>query len=249
MVAHGLSIGPLARKLKLAAEDSNGLLIVGASRFSLELAQMLRRLQQQVRITDGVWAHLKDARMAGVPIHYGEILSAESDHTLDVQDLSHLLSATENDFYNALVCKAKGRQFGHHKAFQLAAHSAADQEFKRMSIDMRGYFAFGPSASFALLHSRLAEGWTIQSTGISKSHDWEALKTRLDEAAPDWLLLGGITPKGAFRLYSKEQRFRLEPNWTAIYFAPPTIRAPKSNSSKSSESDEAGPGGGLDGAT
>ena len=53
------------------------------------------------------------------------------------------------------------------------------------------------------------------------------MKKRLDEVDPEWLLLGGITPKGLFRLYSQEQRFKLEPDWTAIYFAPPTARAPR----------------------
>lgn len=227
VLAHGLSIGPLARRLKLAAGESNGLLIVGASDFSLALARALHRLGIDVKISDGAWDRLKEARMAGVPVHYGEILSEESEHQLDVQNLSHLLCTTENDFYNALVCKAKARAFGHHRTFQIAAHKASDQEFKRLSIDMRGYFAFAREANYTLLQARLAEGWNIQTTRISKSHGWEEMKKRLDEVDPEWLLLGGITPKGLFRLYSQEQRFKLEPDWTAIYFAPPTARAPR----------------------
>ena len=175
--------------------------------------------------------------MAGLAIYYGEILSEESEHGLDTQNLNHLLSATENDFYNALVCKAKGRQVGHHRAFQVTAHRAADQEFKRMSIDMRGYFAFSSTANYTLLHVRLAEGWAVQSTRLSESHGWNELEARLKELSPDWLLLGGITPRGAFRLYSQEQPFRPEADWTAIYFAPPTPRAPKSSGARQGNSD------------
>lgn len=229
VVAHGFTIGPLARRLELATPASNGLLIVGASAFALALAEVLRKLDLSVRISDGVWAHLKAPRMAGVPTNYGEILSDESEHSLNVQDLSHLLCATENDFYNALVCKGRGRQFGHHRAFQLATHDASDQEFKHMSIDMRGYFAFGRAAHYSFLHAKLDEGWAIQHTKISKSHDWDALRARLDEANPAWLLLAGINPRGDFRLYSQEQRFKLEPNWIAIYFAPPTERTSKTS--------------------
>lgn len=36
----------------------------------------------------------------------------------------------------------------------------------------------------------------------------------------DKLLLGGISPSGAFRLYSKEQRFKRDIGWTALFFAP-----------------------------
>ncbi len=232
VLAHGLTLAPLAQRLRLASGESNGLLIVGASPFAVALARTLQRLEVEVLISDGVWEDLKEARMAGLAIYYGEVLSEESEHGLDTQNLNHLLSATENDFYNALVCKAKGRQVGHHRAFQLTAHRASDQEFKRMSIDMRGYFAFSSTASYTLLHVRLAEGWAVQSTRLSESHGWTELEARLKELSPDWLLLGGITPRGAFRLYSPEQRFRPEADWTVIYFAPPTPRAPKSSGAR-----------------
>jgi CPA1 family monovalent cation:H+ antiporter len=224
VLVHGLTLRPLARRLKLSAGEPNGLLIVGGSPFSVALAIALRRLGLEVKIADGAWDHLKEARMAGVPVFYGEVLSEETAHTLDAKSLNHLLAATENDFYNALVCKGAGRLFGHHRTFQLSAHSASDQEFKRLSIDMRGYFAFDAQANFTLLNRRIAEGWAIQQTKVSEQHRWAAMKERLDATDPEWMFLGGVTPKGEFRLYSQENRFKVEPDWTALYFAPPTVR-------------------------
>ena len=225
VLAHGFTLGPLARRLKLATGEANGLLIVGGSPFSVALAQALIKLGIEVKIADGAWPHLREARMAGVPVYYGEVLSEETEHALDAKNLNHILAATENDFYNALVCKTAGRLFGHHRTFQLAAHSADDQEFKRLSIDTRGYFAFSQEANFTLLERRLAEGWTIQQTKVSEQHRWADMKDRLDAVDPEWLFLGGITPKGEFRLYSHEHRFKVEPDWTAIYFAAPTERS------------------------
>lgn len=227
VLAHGLTIRPLALRLKLAVPEGNGLLIVGASDFTVALAQALQRLQIEVQIVDGSWSQLKAARMAGVPVHYAEVLSEEGEHGLDTRRLSHLLCATDNDFYNALVCKAQDDAFGHHRTFQTATHDASAAEFKRLSIDSRGYFAFARDASSTLLATRVAEGWAILNTRLTESHGWDAFKRRLDESDPDWLLLGGISPKGVFRLYSPEQRFRLEADWTAIYFAPPAGRALK----------------------
>lgn len=220
VLAHGLSIGPLARRLKLASDESNGLLLVGCTPFSLALAQALRQHEIDVLVSDGSWERLQPARMAGLPVHYGEILSEESEHELEVQNLSHLLCATDNDFYNALVCKAKSRVFGHHRSFQLTAQQASAQEFKRLPIELRGYFAFSQQATYSVLQQRVDEGWAIQATRISETHGWDALRERLNALDEHWLLLGGLTPKGLFRLYSQEQRFKLEPGWTAIYFAP-----------------------------
>lgn len=220
VLAHGLTLRPLARRLKLAAAESNGLLIVGGTDFALALAQALNRLKVEVLIVDGSYSQLKAPRMAGINVHYGEILSEHSEQQLEVQHLSHLLCVLDNDFYNALVCKARARFFGHHRTFQIAASQASAPEFKRLSIDQRGYYAFAREASFAVLAERLADGWTVQSTNISASHGWNELRERLDKLSPDWLLLGAVTPKGQFRLYSPEQRFRLEADWVAIYFAP-----------------------------
>ncbi len=229
VLAHGLSIGRVSRHLGLAAAEENGLLIVGASPWSCAFGAALKKLQIDVLLVDGAYHRLKQARMDGTPVYYGEILSDHAEHTLEAQHLSHLLCATDNDFYNALVCKAQGLRFGHHRTFQLATDEASDKEFKRLTLQQRGHFAFDPLATYDVLDARLADGWTIQATKLTKNHGWAELSARLGERGPDWLLLGGVTPSGTFRLYSQEQRFKLEAGWTALFFALPGSKAPKAD--------------------
>ncbi|MEX0915825.1 MAG: sodium:proton antiporter, partial [Wenzhouxiangellaceae bacterium] len=59
VLLHGISLGTLARKLGLAAEDDNGVLIVGASPWSLELARALKAMDLEVLLVDGVYQRLK----------------------------------------------------------------------------------------------------------------------------------------------------------------------------------------------
>jgi CPA1 family monovalent cation:H+ antiporter len=220
VLAHGLSIGWLARRLNLAAKGANGLLIVGASPWTAALARALKALQIDVMLVDGSYWRLKDVRMAGIDVYYGEILSDHAEHMMETQHLSHLLCATDNDFYNALVCKAQGRHFGLHRTFQLATLRAEGPELKRLTLQQRGHFAFDRSANHAALHERLREGWAVQSTRLSPSYGFSELRNRLGEPGSGWLLLGGVSPSGMFRLYSYEQRFKLEAGWTVIFFAP-----------------------------
>ena len=220
VLAHGFSLGWLARRLGLAAKDENGLLIVGASPWTTALAQTIKRLEIDVLLVDGAYSRLKDARMAGVPVYYGEILSDHAEHNLESQHLNCLLCATDNDFYNALVCKAKGRRFGNHRAFQLATERATEHEVKQLTLQQRGYFAFGEEANFDLLNDKLAEGWALATTKFKKERGYDELAERLGARGTDWLLLGGVSPEGALRLFSTEQRFKLTQGWTAIYFAP-----------------------------
>ncbi len=189
-------------------------------------------------VVDGVYHRLKDARMAGVETYYGEILSEHAEHTLESQHLNYLLCATDNDFYNALVCGAEGRRFGHHRSFQLATHQASGQELRQLTLQKRGYFAFEPAASLERLEQLLAEGWTVQTTKLTARHDWSEFKARMDEASPDWLPLGGVSPSGMLRLYSREQRFKLEPGWTALSFAPvaaPAAATPEAGAAEAAD--------------
>ena len=227
VLAHGLTLAKLARFLGLAAKSANGVLIVGASTWTCALAVALKKLKIDVLLADGAYYRLKQARMDSIEIYYGEVLSEHAEHTLEVQHLSHLLCATDNDFYNALACKALGREFGHHRSFQLALHQESNQELRRLSLQQRGYIAFAAGADFETLHQRLIDGWKIQTSRLSESYDLEQMKKRLGEPLNEWLLLGAVTPEGAFRMYSGEQTFKPEAGWTVLYFAPPTKREGK----------------------
>src|SRR5690606_24555413 len=85
VLAHGLSIGHMARRLGLAAAGDNGLLIVGATPWSCALASALHRFGVDVLLVDGAYARLKAARMEGTPVYYGEILSDHAEHSLEAQ--------------------------------------------------------------------------------------------------------------------------------------------------------------------
>ena len=236
VLAHGFSIGRLARRLNLAAKDDNGLLIVGASRFTLALAAALKRLGQEVMVVDGTYTRLKEARMQGVEVYYGEILSDHAEHHLETQHLNHMLAATDNDFYNALVCKGKGRSFGHHRTFQLGTSRGNEPELKRLTLQQRGYFAFDPGASFDLLELHLAEGWSIGTRKLTDSHGWDEFAEGRGERGEAWFLLGAVTPDGLLRIYSTEQRFKLEAGWTALYFGPPVPAAPQPSAASAAAS-------------
>ncbi|MDF1581310.1 MAG: sodium:proton antiporter [Desulfuromonadales bacterium] len=220
VLAHGLTLGPLARKMSLAAEEENGLLIVGASPWTQALAQTLKKLEVDVVVADGSYQRLKPIRMDGIKVYYGEILSEHAEQELEDEHLSFVLCATDNHFYNALVCKAQGAEFGHHRTFQLAPHQESGQEQKRLTLQQRGYFAFEPPTDFYTLEQRLRDGWTVQTTRLSKDFDLDRLKNRLGELDKDWLLIGSVSPQGELQVYSSEQPFKSAAGWTLLYFSP-----------------------------
>jgi NhaP-type Na+/H+ or K+/H+ antiporter len=220
VLAHGLTIGWLGRRLGLAAGDDNGLLIIGASPWSVALANALKRHDYDVMIVDGSYERLRDARMAGIETYYGEILSEHAELELDDQHLGHLLAATDNDFYNALVCKALGHEFGQHRSFQLATHEAGEHESRQLTVDQRGRIAFADDARCETLLARLDDGWTIQTTRMTDEYGLDDLLQRLGPTVEGGLLLGALGPEGQLQLQSRDGTLEAPAGWTVLYFAP-----------------------------
>jgi CPA1 family monovalent cation:H+ antiporter len=225
VLAHGFTIGPLTRRLGLAARRANGLLVVGASAWSRALVAALRQQDVEVLVADGAYARLQGFRMDGAPVFYGEVLSEEAEEELETLHLSHLLCATPNDFYNALVCKAWGARFGRHRALQLATHQESGDAAKRMTLQQRGYLAFDAGADYETLQRRLDDGWTVQTTKLTDAYGIDDLEDRLGAVGEAWVLLGGVAPDGGLRLHSVEQPIEPEAGWRVLTFAPPVRSA------------------------
>jgi len=225
VLAHGLTLARMARHLGLAAGEENGLLIVGASPWSQMLAQALKKLGISVMVADGAYQRLKPIRMDGIDVYYGEILSEHAHHALETEHLSHLLCATDNDYYNALTCKAQGAEFGHHRTFQLATHLEAGGGNKRLPLQQRGYSAFSPSATFEQLHHWLQDGWSMQTRKLTETFNFKQLQQRMGTQGEQWLLIGGISPRGSLWMATSEQAFRPMAGWVMLYFAPAQLPA------------------------
>jgi len=220
VLAHGLSVGFVARRLGLAAETENGLLIVGATEWSQALAEALHKLDVDVLVADGCYDRLKPLRMAGIEVYYGEVLSEHAEFELDTTHLSDVICATDNDYYNALVCKAMGDEFGHHRTFQLATHEEAKQATRRLTLQQRGYFAFDDDANFKFLAENIDKGWTIQHSRLTDDYDIDKLCEQHGELGENWLPLATLSPKGELFLHTAEEPVTFKRDWRLIYFAP-----------------------------
>jgi NhaP-type Na+/H+ or K+/H+ antiporter len=151
VILHGLSLAPLARALGLASDAPPGLLIVGASPWTIALASTLRTLGVPILITDPDWQALRPARHRGLPTVRVEILSGVGERLVDLRDLAYLLAATDDDAYNALVCTRFAPELGRERVHQ--PPPAAEREQLQASREWRGKYVPHP----VLTHARLGE--------------------------------------------------------------------------------------------
>lgn len=182
VVLHGFTLGPLARRLGLAAADKNGIVIVGGNAWSVGLARKLKELRIPVLIVDHNWNQLREARAAGVETFYGDILSETAEFTLDLSSYGTLIAATDNDAYNTLVCTDYMYEFGRTNVFQL---SPAE---RKAGVSSETLFLFGgrplqaSQASLADVTRRTTDGTPFSSTRLTEKFDFKKLRDSKGEA-------------------------------------------------------------------
>ncbi|HET6726288.1 MAG TPA: sodium:proton antiporter [Gammaproteobacteria bacterium] len=229
VILHGFSIGPLARFLGLAAAARNRVLIVGASPWTIALAETLQGANVPLLLTDSAWHRLRPARLAGLPVFYGEILSEIAESSLQLNDIGTLLAATSNDAYNALVCTAFASELGRSQIFQLPMYAADENDPKGVTRTLRGRVAFHEDALYEDLWREHAKGWKFQKTRLTEAYDYEAYQ---GEADPDSVVLMTIGADGVIAVQSPQSPVAPRPGDMVISFVPPSAAAGRERDSK-----------------
>jgi NhaP-type Na+/H+ or K+/H+ antiporter len=161
VVVYGIIARPLARALDLASPQPNGVLIVGAQPWVVELAAALDAAGVTVLVVDTNWANVVAARRRGLATHFGSILDEEVDNDLDLGGIGMLLAVTPNDAVNSLACIQFRHVFGAEHVFQLRAVAGAT-EAGGPPGGKRGRELFAAELTAAELERRVDTGWRIE---------------------------------------------------------------------------------------
>jgi NhaP-type Na+/H+ or K+/H+ antiporter len=171
VVLHGLTFKPLARLLGLTSTVSNGVIIVGAQDWTIQLAETLRDRDVPVLMIDTNWHRLKPARQAKIPVYYGEILSEETELNLDIASYGTLLAATDNTAYNSFVCNTLAKQMGRENVFQVSYQEERGPEHKKMPNTMRGRLFVDAETNYYDWWHKYRNSWRFKTTRVSTTVD------------------------------------------------------------------------------
>jgi len=232
IVLHGFTLAPLARFLKLKKASKPGILIVGGSRWSTALAIKLKEAEVPVMLADQNWNHLAEARLASIPVYFGEVLSESAHHSIDPKSFSNLIATGDNDAYNALVCTDFGPELGRSHVFQIGR---IDEKARQaLSFTLGGRSLTKESVSFLELREKLLKGWTFQLTRLSDEFGWEAYEAARPEGA---LILLWIKPSGMI-VFAAASSNTPGPNDRILSFALPKDEARAEAASKTARKAE-----------
>jgi hypothetical protein len=216
--SHGLTINWLARHLSLSSRHRDGALLVGSSPWTVALARVLRDMKVNVLVADTSWHNLREARLAGIPVFYGEILSEFAEESVELAHVRTVLAATRNDAYNALVCTALAPEIGQRHVLQLAMGSGdSEEDPKALARPRRGGVAFDAEADYESLWRNLVRGWKFTKTRLSENYNYEAL---LNDRGDDGIEILTMNADGDITFITSERSSTPEAGVTVVWFAP-----------------------------
>ncbi len=227
IIAHGFTIDIVARWLGVKGAERPGILIAGATPWSIALASQMHALGTPVMLVDSNWHHLRDARKEGLPTYHGEILNEATEHNLDLTPYRFLIAATDNEAYNALVCSEFAPEIGTDRVYQLGDGDAGD--YRALPADLRGRALFTSGFGVDDVHRRQMEGWVIRKTKLSDQFNMEDAEVMLPEAANMLMIVG---PGGSLRFFTHADTPRPEAGDTIISFSPPREPSPETAAAK-----------------
>lgn len=210
ILLYGLAASPLARKLRVAQPNSQGVLLVGAHAWARELAKMLNQLGVEVLLIDTHRPDIKEAQLAGLSKHYGNILSEEIVHEAQLGNIKRLLALTGNDEVNSLAVLHFEKIFGHSGVFQLSPRRS------ELSFELHGRILFGEKITFDYLQSLYEQGGKIKSTNITKEFTFDHFKKMYGDQS---VLLCLIKENGNLDLITKDHPTKPKAGHKLIFMA------------------------------
>ena len=215
VVVNGFTLAPFARLLGLTGADTPGVVVIGGSDWTTQLAEVLKKVDIPVLMTDPNFIRLRKARAAGIDTFSGDILSEAAEQRVELVSYATLIAATENDAYNTLVTTDLAPEFGRENVFQVMREKS---ESSRHQLPRTlGGRPLGLDATHTELRQLVAEGWQFRSTRLSEEFTLEDWRNE----SPDARLLAQITTGGEIKFMRKNEEFKGGAGIQVIALRPP----------------------------
>lgn len=175
-----LTAKPVAKALGVAEAEPDGFLLVGAHPWARDVAAALQAEGVSVLLADTNRGNIAQARVDGLPAHYGSLLSEDADR-MPLEGIGKLLALTPNDEANTLSARKYEKAFGRAQVYQLRA-SGTDRR-TQIGEGIEANRAFVGEPTFAALEDLYRKGAKVRRTRLTDSYTLADYRRDLPEEA------------------------------------------------------------------
>ena len=218
VILQSLTAKTITRRLGVGAAEARGVLIAGGNPVARAVAKALHEREIPVILADMDWHNTRAARMSGIPVYRGDILSEHADNYLDLSNISTLLAMSASAERNLLVSLNYRPQFGVKRVYTLGLETEREESHRTRLIEShRVPRLFDESITLARLQEALERGDSIRTTPLTATFGFEAFREKWGEQA---IPLFALDPKGTVRVFSTQNIPQPEAGWTLISLMP-----------------------------
>jgi hypothetical protein len=165
---YGLTAPYVARWLKLATPNPQGILFAGAPPWVRAITKVLADEGFRVTLVDSNWSNVTAARKEGLTAHYANILSENLMHDIELDGIGKILAMTPNDEVNSLSALHFVDIFGRSEVYQLPSiKKSSAQRRGVMPQHLHGRYLFDASATYEYFSDRFRSGARVKKTPLS----------------------------------------------------------------------------------
>jgi len=217
---YGLAAPLAAGRLGLSVRDPQGLVLAGAGRFGRALARGLEGQGFPVLLVDTNRANVKEARMAGLSCHHGNVLADSFMDDVDLGGMGRLLAMTPNDWVNGEAARRFARTFGKANVYALPLRAEATDPGEAPAHPT-GRPLFREGLRARLLETRVQAGWEVKATRLSEEFPYQVFQQRYGEAAVPLLV---ATESGRLEVVVAGDEKEPGPGQVLISLVPPEAK-------------------------
>lgn len=201
---YGLTAPLVARALKVAQPDPQGILFAGANKIAREIAHHLHQAKFRVGLVDTNWGNITRARKSGMRTYYGNILSEEMLNDLQLDGIGKVFAVTANDEVNYLAVLHFSDLFDSSHRYQLAPRSEG-RKAQQTSLPrhLKGRYLFNEEATYDYLMARLDNGAVVKSNRMTEEFDFDDFQSKYGDSAMPLFL---ITDTGDLRVFTADSQ-------------------------------------------
>lgn len=203
---YGLSASPLARGLGVARPDLQGSIFIGAHSWAREIAKALESEGFPVLLVDTNRSNISHARMEGLTVYYGNILSEYSldkiESKIEVCSCSRILGLTSNDEVNSLAVMHFADVFGTTETYQLPPYIEKNLATEKRPRHLRGRLLFNKNANFFTIRERFQEGAVVKKVKITGEFTFDDF---ISMYGPDTVILFIVNESGALNTVTADK--------------------------------------------
>lgn len=160
-------------------KNSDGILIVGASKASRLIADYLQKFGKRVVLIDSNKTFIENANKQGLEAFEFNIYDDDLTDNIELNDIGYLIAMTGSDAVNEYALNNLSKEFGEHGAFRLAT----SEEVKNKDFDNSNVF-FSPKDDYINLSEAIRDYPSIYEISINSDEEYqknlEKLHTQLE---------------------------------------------------------------------